>query len=157
MNDELTCLPWSLIEMFDDINDAWSTWKMLFDSVVNRHCPNKTFRPRKRPCPWFNEEIENMKIVRDQFHNRAILTNNDSDWQRYRKCKNKVTSLAREAKANYFKESILMNRDNSKSMWSVLKKLLPKCKTAGIQCLEINGKQIYMTLKKLQIILTCFL
>ena len=27
-------------------------------------------------------------------------------------------------------------------MWNVLKKLLPKCKTVGIQCLEINGQQI---------------
>ena len=147
LNDELAKIPWTIIEVFDDINDAWSTWKLLFDSVVNQHCPIKTFRPRKRPCPWFNKEIENLKIIREQYHNRAILTNNESDWQKYKKCKNKITALTREAKASYFKENISKSQGNSKSMWNILKKLLPKCKSSGIPCLEINGTQIYDFLK----------
>jgi len=143
LNVELSQLPWSVIEAFEDINDAWSTWKMLFDSVVNQHCPIKTFRPRKRPCPWYSEEIDNLKIIRDQYHNRAILTNSTADWQRYKKCKNNITSLIRDAKASYFKDNIEQNQGNSKRMWNILKKLLPKCKSSGIPCLDINGTEVY--------------
>ena len=33
-------IPWSVIESFDEINDAVSAWNNLFADVANGHAPN---------------------------------------------------------------------------------------------------------------------
>ena len=82
---QLDKLPWTVIEVFDNIDDCWHVWKTLFNSVVDELCPMKKFRPRKKTCPWYSEEIETLKILRDQLHNRAILTNDSDDWSKWKK------------------------------------------------------------------------
>ena len=37
-------ISWSIIEFFDDIDDAVSTWNSLFMDVSNRHAPVKKLR-----------------------------------------------------------------------------------------------------------------
>jgi len=142
LNQDLQSLPWSIVDIFDDINDCWFAWKSLFNSVVDEHCPLKTFRPRKKPCPWFSNEIESLKLIRDQWHNRAILSNSQEAWAKWKKCKNKVTSLCRQAKVDYFKKTIEEGNGNSKLIWRTLRTLIPKCKSNGIQALDINGEVV---------------
>lgn len=36
---DLQAVPWSIINSFEDINDAISTWYTLFLDVVNMHVP----------------------------------------------------------------------------------------------------------------------
>ena len=139
---QLDKLPWTVIEVFDNIDDCWHVWKTLFNSVVDELCPMKKFRPRKKICPWYSEEIETLKILRDQLHNRAILTNDSDDWSKWKKCKNRVTSVCRKAKAEYIETAIKEGQGDSRVTWRALRTLMPKCKSQGIQALEINGQII---------------
>ena len=138
----LNSLPWNVIEIFDDINDCWHAWKILFNSVTDELCPLKRIRPRRKTCPWFTCEIETLKVLRDQLQNRAILTNNPNDWSKWRRCKNKVTAACRKAKADFIKTAIKENKSDSRAIWRALRTLMPKCKSQGIQALEINGKTV---------------
>jgi hypothetical protein len=116
---------WSVIESFDNIDDCWNARKSIFNSVIDVHCPLKTFRPRKRPNPWHRDELDEMKIARDQLHNRAILSGSDANWAKYRKARNKFTELTRKAREDYFKASLTGTTD-SKRIWKYLKMLLPR-------------------------------
>ena len=78
------------------------------------------------------------KLVRDQLHSKAILTNNIADWDNYKKMKNKVTSMVRDAKREYYYSSIEENKGDHRGMWRVLKGLLPKCSQSSITSLLIN-------------------
>mgnify|MGYP001556123037 CR=1 FL=1 len=87
---------------------------------------------------WHNEEVERLRTVRDQYHNRALITNDPEDWSKYRKCKNKATSLSRTAKSQYFQDALIESKGDSKGTWRILKQLLPKCISGGITWLNIN-------------------
>ena len=78
-------MPWHVIECFDDINDIWMAWKLLFDDIVNNHAPLRKFRASKTKIPWYDEKIEALKDMRDQLHHKAIISGNARDWTNYKK------------------------------------------------------------------------
>ena len=45
---DLESVPWSIIELFDDVDDALHAWEVLFMDVVNVHVPLSE-RNVKRP------------------------------------------------------------------------------------------------------------
>lgn len=68
---DLFKVPWSLVQIFDEVNDMWSTWKKLFMDVVNSHAPikKKKRRRQKHNLPWMNQQIIIlMREQRDYFH-----------------------------------------------------------------------------------------
>jgi hypothetical protein len=140
---DLNQVPWHIIECFDCVNDAWYSWKSLFTEVINNHAPVRKFRAPKKPkIPWYDEDIESLKKIRDQYHRRATIGNLSEDWDCYRKTKNKVTALVRQRKKEYFTSMLEQNNGDSKSTWNTLKQLLPKCSAGGITSLEVNGTLI---------------
>ena len=58
---QLDKLPWTVIEVFDNIDDCWHVWKTLFNSVVDELCPMKKFRPRKKDLPMVFRGNRNSK------------------------------------------------------------------------------------------------
>jgi len=136
--DDLTLVPWYIIECFDNINDTWMAWKFLFDDVVNHHAPLKKFRASKSQIPWYDEKIEILMQMRDQLHNKAIITDSIEDWAQFKKMKNRVTTLVRKAKTEFYTNGIKENHGNARGMWRLLKGLLPKCSQNSITSLYIN-------------------
>ena len=51
--------------------------------------------------------------------------NDNHDWLKYKSLRNKVTSVIRNAKHEYYCKEITSNRNNPKCMWQTLKKVLP--------------------------------
>ena len=49
---DLNHIPWSIIDNFDDIDDAIFAWSNLFSSVANEHAPIKRRKVKGTPCPW---------------------------------------------------------------------------------------------------------
>ena len=141
--EDLKQIPWNVTECFNSVNDAWHAWKCLYTDVINTHAPLRKFRaPKSAKIPWYDEKIDKMKKLRDQFHRRATIGNLAIDWLRYRQTRNKVTELVRKAKKEYYSSMIENNRGDSKSTWKILKDLLPKRSDGGITSLEENGSII---------------
>ncbi|CAB3995902.1 115 kDa [Paramuricea clavata] len=44
--NELTSLPWSLVDNLENANDRWELWKSMFMNVVDNHAPLKRKRLR---------------------------------------------------------------------------------------------------------------
>ena len=62
---DFTGIPWSIIESFDDINDAVSAWNSLFIDVANRHAPLKRIRTKGGLKPWLTNDIKELMAKRD--------------------------------------------------------------------------------------------
>ena len=48
----MSAAPWNIIEMFDDVNDAWDSFKHIFISISDEHAPFKTVTMRGKSSPW---------------------------------------------------------------------------------------------------------
>ena len=127
---DLSRVPWNIMEVFNDVHDASDTWQLLFDDVINKHCPLKKIRVSKKKSnqKWYNDYIDALRNARDRAHVQAIQTNDVEHWKLYKKIKNQTNNKILLAKKNFYKTSIEDAKCNSKKMWSVLKDLLPKCK-----------------------------
>ena len=51
---------WSVVESFDDLNDAVSAWNTLFLDVANRRAPIKKLRMKGTIKPWITKKLKEM-------------------------------------------------------------------------------------------------
>ncbi|XP_033759601.1 uncharacterized protein LOC117341849 [Pecten maximus] len=77
-------VPWSSIEVFDDVDDVWASFKDLFMSVIDKHAPFHEKRVKAHSEKWINDDIINEMHNRDYLHDKARKTKSDSDWALFR-------------------------------------------------------------------------
>ena len=136
---DLDQVPWSVLDMDEDPNDAWSSWSTLYTEVLDRHAPLRTRRIKVDSAPWINDDILTAMQVRDEIHQQALRFKTESLWLKYRDSRNNLVSLIRQAKTDYYKNIIEQNVSDSKTLWKSLRLVLPsKIKTAA-QSFLING------------------
>ena len=87
---DLKLVPWSVCDIFDDVDDLYYVWNSLFTDV-NDHAPLKTRRCKKREVPWMNAEIRELMRLRDQTHCIAIKSKDVSYIQLYKCMRNRIT------------------------------------------------------------------
>ena len=82
--DDLLGQPWERIILQKDTNSMWSSWKEMFLEILNRHAPIQNKRTRSFNVPWLTKEIKELIHYRDKLKRKAIVTNQDEDWQNYK-------------------------------------------------------------------------
>ena len=143
LNEELSNMPWNVIDVFDDINDCYLAWDTLFSIVINKFAPERRVRTGKnKKVKIDNEEANALRSLRDQYHKLFITTNNPKYYNIYKKVRNRYTNCIRYFKKLMFSNRISDNQGNSKGMWKVLRFLLPGKNKSTISALEVNGETI---------------
>ena len=81
--------------------------------MVNKHAPMKTLSKRRGKIlskPWITKGIRtSIRIKNNLFFN--------ADWEHYKLYRNKITSLTRQSKKNYYERYFEENINNSKETW----------------------------------------
>ena len=68
---DLGYVPWSIIELFDDVDDALHAWEMLFMAVVNVDVPLRERRVKRPRQPgWLTDDITEAMATRDSYKQR---------------------------------------------------------------------------------------
>ncbi len=75
----------------------------------------------------------------DDKHEQARRFNAKDLWLGYKKTRNEVATRIREAKEQYCIDLVKENMHNSKSLWKILKLLLPGKHKNGAQSFVVNG------------------
>ena len=57
LNSDLSQVPWSVIDVFDNINDRWECWKKFFWEIIDMHALVITVRKKKKSRPWITSDI----------------------------------------------------------------------------------------------------
>ena len=94
--------------------------------------PNKQCVIRTKDKPWMNNGIRKQIRKWRRIHKTAKRVNTMQQWQRFRSQRNKVTTLIRKSKHDYYsKVADNLNSDHRKSTktWWNLCKYLYTCKT----------------------------
>ena len=112
--NDLGSVPWSIIELFDDVGDALHAWKLLFMDVVNVHGPMRELRVKRPRRPrWLTDDITTAMTTKDSYKQRKYYIN-------YKLCRNKVVQIIKEAKTVYYRKIIQENRHDTRALWACL-------------------------------------
>ena len=123
--DDLSSVPWNVIEATNSVDDAVSLWEHLFCSVADQHAPIKKKRLKGFSSPWVTENLISIRQDRDYFHRKARRSNGKYHWNRYRKLRNYAIREEKRLKSKYFCNLIEESKSDSHKMWSTIKKILP--------------------------------
>ena len=101
-NDDLSQIPWSVLDIFDDVDDKVSLFNSFFIEFLDFHAPLKTIRIKKHCAPWISKSIRREMDKRNKLLRNYLSTQSSSTWLEYKSQRNLVVSLQRKAKKEYF-------------------------------------------------------
>lgn len=144
LGTNLAKLDWTVLDLLNDVNTAWS---MLYKGMmveVEKLCPYKEFRVRKNKPIWFTGELSSLGRERDiilRNYRRGGSTNNNLYNELVTKRKD-FNRLVRAAKSNFYNDQILHSRGDPKNFWNLFGDLLGSEQTKEIDCVFIPGSEI---------------
>ena len=84
--NELSTVPWEIIENFETVDDILSVWTLLFTQILDKHAPIKNHRIKRKYQPeWLTSEILDLMKERNK---QKLNGNNDA----YKALRNKVSA-----------------------------------------------------------------
>ena len=87
--------------------------------VVNKPAPISKRKVKSKSLPWITAELKQKMRKRDFFKNQAVKQNSHQA-QNGKKARNEVNASIREARANFFNDSIKKHSGNLKETWNVM-------------------------------------
>ena len=118
---DLSRVPWQVLETFDDLDDVVEAWSGLFLEVLNQPAPVRKVRVQAKSLPWIDDELRMLMRQRNWLHKKAIKSGDDDLLDNYRAVRNISTVFAsapRSMPLSY--ESTLMSYSPEalKQQWS---------------------------------------
>ena len=72
---DLNCVPWSVIDCFEDVDDKLNASNPLFNPLLAYYAPIKKGKLRSRPNPCATDEIRSLIKTRDYWRKIARKSN----------------------------------------------------------------------------------
>ena len=72
LKSDLRLVPWSTIDVFEDVVDALSAFESLFNGVWDLHAPMKTVRRRHKVASWISKDINALRRNRDHHYKEFL-------------------------------------------------------------------------------------
>ena len=120
---------WSCL-LHGSVHEASYLFNDIFLELVKTCIPSKkvTFRPDDKP--WYNSEIRRTSRKRDRLKSKAIKTGKISDWNSYKKLRNKVNNQKKQAKEIFFNNLELsitdFHKNDKRKFWQVVRHFVKK-------------------------------
>ncbi|CAH3137569.1 unnamed protein product [Porites lobata] len=118
--------PWSVLEIFDDVDDKLHASDLLFNEILDHHAPIRSIKVRGKPNPCITEETRELMKSRNYWRKIARRTYNPADWSTYKNLKHQVRTLIRAAESEFVKDQIQNNPRNTNCIWKAIRLCLPK-------------------------------
>ena len=137
---DLSYIPFQIIEVFNDIEDAYWMYEKLLKNVIDTHAPIKFRYIRHNMVPYMYGILRKAINVRKMLWRKYVKCKTNTNWENYRQQRNMVVSLRRQSKAVYINKACKAG-SNSRDFWANLKPFMSnKCaeKTQHTVLLE-NG------------------
>ena len=113
---------------------------------ISKQCiPNKSIRVRPSEPPWITSSIKRNIRKRKRLYRRAKTSNDLDIWNKFRRQRNKTTSLIRLSKQNHIdklREKLKSDNLTSKDWWSTLKYFISPESKSTIPPLNSNNNVI---------------
>ena len=97
----------------------YASFEEVFEEVLNRHAPMKTKFLRGNSQPHVTPYLRKAIMKRSKLKRRALLTNSPEDMADYKKQRNLVVNINRQAKKDYYVN--ITNKSGNQNFWNTVK------------------------------------
>lgn len=119
--EDLSQVPFSVSYVFDDVDDVYWCWEKMYNQVLDDHAPIRSFKRRSHTgSPFITNEVRQYMRQRDATKKKYYKTRS-SDWENYRKLRNKVVKMKRKATKEHFQQLCKEKRGDQKKFWKTIK------------------------------------
>ena len=122
-NEKLSEINWFKVINCDDVDVAWSNFKDLFMSVVDKIAPLKEKRLKQRSEPWITSELLEYIRARDQALETFRKNKTDENYKYFCNLRNRVQYNIKKVKRDYFYNKISDCKNSSTDIWKAVKSL----------------------------------
>ena len=129
-SNDVSLAPWSIVDVFDDVEDKLYAFDSLFTEILDRHAPVKTFKARCKPNPCVTNNIRGLMKTRDDLRKKAKKTNDPLSWTAYRYFRQEVKREIRIAEREFVAEQIQRNPNNTNNIWKAIRQRVPNKSTS---------------------------
>jgi len=130
-NNDVSLAPWSIVDVFDDVEDKLYAFDLLFTEILDRHAPVKTFKARGKPNPCVTDNIPGLMKTRDDWRKKAKKTNDPLSWTTYRYFRQEVKREIRIAEQEFVAKQIQRNPNNyTNNIWKAIRHCIPNKSTS---------------------------
>ena len=120
----ISSFDWSILNN-GTVHDAASFFTRTFLDFAKTCIPSKFITVRPNDKPWIDSEIRHHLRLRDKLKKKALRSGKSSDWNSFKKVRNKVNNLKKHAKEKFYNTleiSILDFQNNDrKKFWQVIR------------------------------------
>ena len=124
-------------------NYIWDKWKTIFTLVADKHAPEITKRVRSEYAPWITNDIRQAMHHRDYLKKRAVKTGSNALHEMYKRARNDLNHSIKNAKSNFFMNTLNNCNNNPAEMWRTINKLTnKKSKTTTVTEIKQNNEAL---------------
>ena len=123
---------WDAIIDHTDIEASSISFTSELIRLAKKNIPNKIVTIRPRDQPWMNNTIRHMSRKKNKVHRKAVRSNSENDWAKFRKIRNDYIKLIRRCKNDYYESIDKKINDNGnfgqKTWWQLVNSYVKKNK-----------------------------
>ena len=124
LNAKVSEFDWSCLS-HGSVNEASNLFNDIFVEMVKSCIPSKLVTVRSDDKPWYNSEIRKTSRKRDRIKSKALKTGKISDWNSYKKFRNKVNNQKKQAKELFYNNLELtisdFQKNDKRKFWQVIR------------------------------------
>ena len=114
---------------------SYNKFLQKLTGIYNSSFPYKKIVPRKRDSkPWITPGLINACHKKNLLYKNFLSKRTLESEQRYKRYKNKLTSILRRAEKAYYSEELRKVKGNIKNTWDVLKRASNRLKKETVNC-----------------------
>ena len=135
--------PWWVCSTFEETDDVTQAWSKMYDSIVEEHVKTRKAKICKDSLPWVDGQMRKLMNKRYKLLKQCDGTEKTSaQWTEYRKVKNKVTKMMRQAESKYWHDQF-SEAASTQDFWKTYRKATKKTINTRIGPLTSkDGKEI---------------
>ena len=127
--NELDNLNWGDIYSCNDAQTSYTVFQTRFSELYDKCFPRKTIKLNyKNRKPWLTEGLKRSIRVKNRLYRKYRKCDTQEAEANYRKYRNKLTFLLRNAERDHYDSLLMKYKNNLKRSWSVIKDVIQRKK-----------------------------
>jgi hypothetical protein len=134
---------WDFITEYSNANDDYDCFSNVLTHAIHKCLPTKRITTHNSStAAWLTPALKNSCVTKKKMYLAALC--NSALWNDYKVYRNKLTSLIRARKKQYYSEFIMRHKGNSRAMWQLINSHLGRlCKDVSTFSISANALNNY--------------
>ena len=126
LENNLIAYDWDSIYKENDVNIAYDKFGKSFKQLYDKNCPVRedSRKNKHKNDPWISKGLQNACKKKNTLYREFVKHRTKEAENKYKKYKNKLTSIIRICKKEYYSTILENNKNNIKSIWTILNNVI---------------------------------